>query len=175
MIKSFRNFSNNYRLRALSCQFMLCWKSQHSFMAALKNILIFCICCSSVHVQLFATTWTAALQVSLSIANSWSLLKLMSTELVMLSNHFILCHALLLLPSIFPSIRVFSSESALCIRWPKFWSFSFSISPSNEYSGLIYFRIDWTGLISLLSRGLSRVFSSTTVQKYQFFSTQPSL
>ena len=88
------------------------------------------------------TPWTAACQASLSITNSQSLLKLMSIELVMPSNHLILCHPLLLLPSIFPSIRVFSSESLLCIRWPKYWSCSFSISPSNEYSGLISFRID---------------------------------
>ena len=85
----------------------------------------------------------AAHQASLSIANSWSLLKLMSVESVMPSNHLILCHPLLLLPSVFPSIRVFSNESVLCIRWPKYWSFSFNISPSNEYSGLIYFRIDF--------------------------------
>ena len=88
-------------------------------------------------VRLFATPWTAARQDPLSIANSWSLLKLMSIESVMPSNHLILCHPLLLLPSIFPSIRVFSNESDLHIRWPKYWSFSFSISPSNEYSGLI--------------------------------------
>ena len=87
-------------------------------------------------VRLFATPWTAACQASLSITNSWSLLKLMSIELVMPSNHLILCH-LLLLSSIFPSIRVFSNKSVLCIKWPKYWSFSFSISPSNEYSGLI--------------------------------------
>ena len=95
------------------------------------------------HVQLFVTPRTVACQTSLSIANSWSLLKLMSIKLVMPSNHLILCHPFLLLPSIFPSFRVFSSESVLCIRQPKFWSFSFSISPSNEYSGLISFRIDW--------------------------------
>ena len=111
-------------------------------------------------VQLFKTPWTAACQASLSITNSWSLLKLMSIELVIPSNHLILCHPLLLLPSVFPSIRVFSDESVLHIRWPKYWSSSFSISPSNEYSGLISFRIDW---------GLSRVFSNTTVQKHQFF------
>ena len=92
-------------------------------------------------VWLFATPWTAARQASLSITNSQSLPKLISIELVMSSNHLILCHPLLLLPSIFPSIRVFSSESVLCIRWPRCWSFSFSISPSNEYSGLISFRI----------------------------------
>ena len=94
-------------------------------------------------VQLFATPWTAAHQASLSITNSWSLLKLMSIESVMPSNLLILCHPILLLLLIFPSIRVFSSESVLCIRWPKYWSFSFSISLSNEYSGLISFRIDW--------------------------------
>ena len=100
-------------------------------------------------VQLFATPWTAARQASLSITNSWSLLKLMSIELVMPSNHLILCHPLFLLPSIFPSIRVFSSESVLRIRWPKYWSFSFSISPCNEYSGLISFRIDWFDLLAV--------------------------
>jgi len=94
-------------------------------------------------VQLFATPWTVARQASLSIANSWSLLKLMSIESVMPSSHLILCHSLFLLPSIFPSIRVFSSESVLCNKWPKYWSFSFNISPSNEYSGLISFRLDW--------------------------------
>ena len=98
-------------------------------------------------VQLFVTPWTAACQTSLSIINSWSLPKLMSIALVMPSNHLILCHPLLLLPSSFPSIRVFSSESVLCIRWPKYWSFRFSISPSNEYSGLISCRMDWLGLL----------------------------
>ena len=97
-------------------------------------------------VWLFATAWTAALQASLSINNSWSLLKLMSINSVISSNHPILCHPLLLLPSIFPSIRVSPNKSVLCIRWPKYWSFSFSISPSNEYSGLIFFRIDWFDL-----------------------------
>ena len=95
------------------------------------------------HVWLFATPWTAAHQASLSFTIPWSLLKLMSIESVLPSHHLILCHPLLLLPSIFPSIRVFSKESVLHIRWPKYWSFSFSISPSNEYSGLISFRIDW--------------------------------
>ena len=101
------------------------------------------------HVQLFATPWTAAHQASLSITNSWSLLKVMSIESVMPSNHLILCHPLLLPPSIFPSIRVFSNESALHIRWPKYWSFSFSISPSNEHSGLISFRMDWLDLLAV--------------------------
>ena len=100
------------------------------------------------HVRFFSTPWAAARQASLSINNSWSLLKLMSIESVMPSNHLILCHPLLLPPSIFSSIRVFSSELALCIRWPKYWSFSFSISPSNEYSGLISFRIDWLDLLA---------------------------
>ena len=99
------------------------------------------------HVQHFSTPWTAAHQASLSITNSQSLLKLMFIKLVMPSNHLILCHPLLLLPSIFPSIRVFSIESVLPIRWPKYWSFSFSISPSNEYSRLISFRIDWFALL----------------------------
>ena len=101
------------------------------------------------HVWLFATPWTAAHQASLSIGNSWSLLKLMSIESVMPSNHLILCHPLLLLPSIFPSIRVFSNKPVLCIRWPKDWSFNLSISPSNEYSGLISFRIDWFDLLEV--------------------------
>ena len=100
-------------------------------------------------VQLFATPWTAARQASLSITNSRSLLKLMSIEPKMPSNHPILCRPLLLLPSIFPSIRVFSNESVLRIRWPKYWSFSFSISPSNEYSGLISFRMDWLYLLAV--------------------------
>ena len=97
-----------------------------------------------------ATQWTAALQASLSITISRSLLRLMSIELVMPSNHLILCHPLLLLPSIFPSIRGFSTESLLCIRWPKYWSFCFSISHSNEYSGLVSFRMDWLDLLTVL-------------------------
>ena len=113
------------------------------------------------HVHLFATPWTIAHQAPLSSIISWSLLSFMSVESMMLSNPFILCYPLLLLPSVFHSIRVFSSESALCTRWPKYWSFSFSISPSSEYSGLISFGL--TGLISLQSKGLSRVFASTTV------------
>ena len=97
-------------------------------------------------VQLFATPWTAACQSSLFITNSWSLLKLTSSESVMPSNYLILCHLLLLLPTIFPSIRVFSNESVLCIRWPKYWSFSFSMSRCNEHSGLISLRLDWFDL-----------------------------
>ena len=124
------------------------------------------------HVWLSVTPWTAAHQASLPFTISWSLLKFMSIQLVMPSNHLILCCPLLPLPSIFSSIRVFSNESALSIRWPKYWSFSFSISPSNKYSGLTSFRID---VISLLSKGLSRVFPSTTIQKHQFFRAHPSL
>ena len=121
--------------------------------------------------QLFVTPWTAAHQASLSITNSWSLFKLVSIGSVMPSNHLILCHPLLP-PSIFPSITVFSKESLLRITWPKYWSCSFNISLSKEYSGLI--SIGWTGWISLQSKGLSRVFSNTTVQKHQFFGAQPS-
>ena len=124
------------------------------------------------HIWIFVTPWTPALQASLSITNSQSLLKLMSIKSMMPSNHLIPCHPLLLLPSIFPSIRVFSSDSVFCIRWPKCWSFNFSISPSNEYSGRISFRINWFDVLQ--SKGLSRVFSNTTVQKHHFFSTQLS-
>ena len=100
-------------------------------------------------VQLYATQRTTARQASLSFSISLSLLKLMSTESVMPSNHLILCHPFLLLPSVFPSIRIFSNKSAFCISWPKYWSFSFSISPSNEYSGLISFRMDWLDLLAV--------------------------
>ena len=133
--------------------------------------------CSSVqllsHVQLFAAPWTAARQASLSITNSWSLLKLISIDSVMPSNHLILCHPLLLLSSIFPSIRVFSNESAPHIRWPKFWSFGFNISPSDEHLGLISFRMDWLDLLAI--QGTLKSISNTTVQKHQFFSSQISL
>ena len=139
-------------------------------------------------VRLFATPRTVACQALPSMGFSrqeyWSgvplpspiltqsLVKFISIELVMPSNHFILCCPLLLLPSTFPSIRVFSIELTLCIRWPAYWSFCFSISASNEYSGFISFRIDW--LISLQSKGLSRVFPNTKVQKHQFFGAQLS-
>ena len=123
------------------------------------------------HVWLFETTWTAARRSSLSITNSWSLRKLMSIESVMPSNHLILCCPLLP-PLIFPSIRVFSNESVLHFRWPKYRSFSFSISPSNKYSG--WLPLGWTGWISLQSKGLSRIFSNTTIEKHQFFSIQLS-
>ena len=124
-------------------------------------------------VQLFVTPWTAAHQAPLSSTISWSLLKFMSIELVMSSNHLMLCCPLLLPPSIFPSSSVFSIESPLHIRWPKDWSFSFSISPSMNIQG--QFPLGLTGLISSLPRGLSRVFSGTTVRRHQFFGTQSSL
>ena len=117
------------------------------------------------------TPWTAAHQASLSFTVSQSLLKLMSIESVMAYSGFVLCCPLLLLPSIFPSIKVFSNESALCIRWAKYWSFRFIIRSAKEYSGLISFRIDWLDLLAI--QGLSRVFYNTTVQKHQFFGSQP--
>ena len=123
-------------------------------------LLLFCCCLSD-------SLLPHELQASLSFTISWNLHKLMSTESVMPSNYLTLCHPLLLLPLIFPSIRVFSSETALHIRWSKYWSFSFSISPSNEYSGLI--SLGLTGWISLQSKGFSRVFSRTTVGKHQLF------
>ena len=124
------------------------------------------------HIRLFVTPWTAVCQAALSITKSQSLLKCMSIKLVMPANYLILCHPLLR-PSIFPSIRVFSNGSVLHIRWPKYWSFSFNISPSNEYSDL--FPLGWTGWIALLSKGLLRVFSNNTVQKHQLFRAQLSL
>ena len=122
--------------------------------------------------RLFATPWIAARQASLSITNSQSSPKLMSTESVMPSSHLILCRPLLLLPPIPPSIKVFSNESTLRMRWTKYWSFSLSISPSKEQPGLGSFRMNWLDL--LVVQGLPRVFSNTTVQKHQFFGTQPS-
>ena len=113
------------------------------------GLIACCCCCSLGHVRLFEIPWTAACQASLSFTISWSLLKLMSIESEMPSNHFILCHPLLFLPSIFPRIRVFSKESALHIRWPKYWSVSFSVCPSNEYSRLISFRIEWLDFLAV--------------------------
>ena len=124
-------------------------------------------------VWLFATLWTEAHQASLSITNSQSLFKLMSIESVMPSNHLILCCPLLLLPSIFPSIRVFPNELALFIRWPKYWNFSCSISPSNEYSGLISFRMDWFDLLAV--QGTLKSLQQHHIQKHHFFVTQPPL
>ena len=139
----------------------------------LSKLLQFSSVQSLSHVRLFATPWIAARQAFLSITSSWSLLELMSIESVMPTNHLILCHPLLLLPSIFPSIWIFSNESALHIRWPKYWvSASASVIPMNIQD---WFPLGWTGWISLQSKGLSRVFSNTTVQKHQFFSAQFSL
>ena len=140
-----------------------------SFILLLFVIVVQLLSC----VWLFATPWTAGCWASLSFTIPWSVLKFMSIESVMPSNHLILCCPLLLLPSIFCSIRVFSNDSALGIRWPQHWSFSFSISLSSEYSGLISFRIDWFDLLAV--QGLTRVLSITTVWKHQFFSVQPSL
>ena len=124
-------------------------------------------------VRLFATPWTAACRASLSFTIFWSLLKFMSIESVMLFNHLILRHPLLLFPSIFPIVRVFPNESALLTRWLKYWRFNCSISPSSQYSGLISFRIDWFDLLAV--QGLSRIFSSTTILKHQFFTARTSL
>ena len=160
-------------------------KSQPLFsnwqMAVMWNVSVQSLSC----VQLFATPWTVACQASLSITNSQSLRKPMSIESVMPSNHLILCRPLLLLPSIFPSIMVFSNESALHIRWPKYWSFSFSISPSNEYSGPISFRMDWLDLLavqgtlkslfptpqlkSINSSALSFLYSSTLTSIHDYW------
>ena len=123
-------------------------------------------------IWLFVTPWTAACQASLSITNSCSPPKPMSIESVTLSNYLILCHSLLLLPSIFSKIRVFSNEPVLHIRWPKYWSFSYNMSPTGEYPGLISFRMDWLDLLGV--QGTSRVLSNTAVQKHQFFSAQLS-
>ena len=143
----------------------------------LRNLGQWCHQFSSVqllsHVQLLATAWTAARQASLSITNSRSLPKPMSIESVMSSNHLILCCPILLLPSIFPNIRVFSNKSDLCISWPKYWSFSFNISPTNEHPGLISFRMDWLDLLAV--QGTLKSLLSLTVQKHQFFGTQLSL
>ena len=122
----------------------------------------------------FVTPWTAAHQASPYITNSRSLLKLMSTELVMPPNHLMFCRPLFLLPSIFPSIRVFSNESVLRIMWPQYWSFSFSFCPSDEYSGLVSFRMDWFDLLAVQGT-LKSLLQHHTVQKHQFFSTHPSL
>ena len=143
--------------------------SAHGISQARKLVVVQSLNC----IWPFATPWNAADQASLSFTISQSLLKLISIELMMLPNHLILCCPLLLLPSVFPSIRIFSSEWTLHITWPEYWSFSFNISPSNEHPGLISFRMDWLDLLAI--QGLSRVFSNTTVQKHQFFSAQRSL
>ena len=139
--------------RTCLCSLIICTNFEGSFGWENAFHKVKYLCISSVqslsHVRLFATLWTAARQASLSITNSWSLLILMSIASVMPSNHLILCCPLLLLLSIFASIRVFSNESALCIRWPNYWSFSFKSSPSNEYSGLISFKMDWLDLLAV--------------------------
>ena len=141
-----------------------------------QNSLQFSSVRSLSHIRLFATPWTAACQASLSITTSRSLLRLMSIESVMPSSHLILCCPLLLLPPILPSIRVFSNESTLCMRWPKYWSFSFSISPSNEYPGLISFRRDWLDLLVVqgtLKRLLQHHSSKALIlQRSAFFTVQ---
>ena len=148
----------------LSKKILFCWYSPvHTMIRSYQSLS---------HVRLFATPWITARQASLSITNCWSSLKLMPIESVMPSSHLILCHPILLLLPIPPSIRVFSNESALHTRWPKYWSFSFSIIPSNEHQD--WSPLGWTGWISLQPKGLPRVFSNTTVQKHQFFGTQPS-
>ena len=132
----------------------------------------FCCCCC---VLLFVTPWTAACQASLSFTISWSFLKLMSAESVTTSNHLILCHPLLHLPPVFPSIRVFPIESVLCIRWPKYWSFSLSISPSNEHPGLLSFRMDWFYLLatpqfkSINSSAVSFLYSPTLTSTHDYW------
>ena len=141
-------------------------------MQVFKKYIHFSSVQSLSHVWLVATPWIVAHQAFLSITNSQSSLKLMSIESVIPSSHLILCRPLLLLPPIPPSIRVFSNESTLRMRWPKYWSFSFSISPCKEHPELIFFRMDWLNLLAV--QGLSRVFSNTTVQKYQFFGAQLS-
>ena len=155
------------------------WKSKDKeFRFCVLSFNIIVIVQSLSHVQLFVTPSTSVRQAPLSFTISYSFLKLMSIEPMMPSNHLMLCHPLLLLPLIFTSIKVFSNQTALGIRWQKYWSFSFNISPSNGCSGLICYRIYWFKLLALqrtLKNLLSRIFSSTTVQKHQFFGTQPSL
>ena len=150
----------NFHLKKKKTKCGIC-KARHNSVQSLSRV------------QLFVTQWSAACQTSLSITNSRSLLKLMSIESVVPSNHLILCCPLLLLPSILPSIRVFSNESALRIRWLKYWSFCFNISPSNEYSGLISFRIDWLDLLAV--QGTLKNLLQHHSSKSSFFSTQLSL
>ena len=145
------------------------WLTHRKWFSTLLSLLLLL---SPSHVWFVATPWVAALQVSLFITIYQTLLKFMAIESVMPFNHIILCHLLLLIPSVFLSISVFSKESAVLTRWPKYWSFSYSISPSKEYSVLTSIKIDWFDLLE--TKGFSRVLSSTTVQKHQFFGAQPS-
>ena len=165
-------FVSNLWWHSLGLSLHLWWYQPRLFASLYKRKVFSSVQFLS-HVRLFVTPWTAAHQASLSITNCQSLPKPMSIESVMPSNHLFLCSPLLLLPSIFPNIRVFSDESTLHIRWPKYWSFSFNIGPSNEHQD--WSPLGWTGWISLQSKGLSRVFSNTTVQKHQFLCTQLSL
>ena len=157
-----------------------CWEGKS--LKILCKLLFFSYQFSSVqlfsHIRLVVTPWTAACQASLSITNSWNLRKLKSIESVMPSNHIILCHPLLLLPSIFPSIRVFLNEPVLCIMWPKYWSISFSISPCNEYSGLISFRMDWLDLLAVqgsLKSLLQHHSSKASILQHSAFFIVPTL
>ena len=148
------------------------WAQRYCYNSATTHSLFKLVVPLLSHVWLFATSWTAARQASLSIPLTRSLLKLMSTESVMPYNHLILCPSLLLLPSIFPSIRVFSNELILHIKWPKYWSFSFSISPSNQYSGLISFRLDWLGLFAVqgtLKSLLQHHSSTVSIRRHSAF------
>ena len=159
-----------FQHRDIHCLSTICWKNYCISLANLSKL-------SSVQslscVRLFVIPWTTAFQASLFITSSWSPPKPVSIESVMPSNHLILCHPLLLPPSVFPSIRVFSHESALHIRWPKYWSFSLNISPSNEYSGLISFRVDWLDLLAV-QWTLKSLFQHHS-SKHQFFCAQLSL
>ena len=145
----------------------------HFFRKRTGDLYLYILLCNCQVMYDSATSWIAACQNSLFFTVSWSLLKLTSIESVVPSNHLILCCPLLLLPLVIPSIRVFSNESALPIRWPKYWSFSFSMSPSNEYAGLISFRMDWLDLLSV--QETLKILSSTTIRKHQFFCAQLSL
>ena len=139
----------------------------------LKKKFYFCCCCSVTKSLPFATSWTAARQAPLSSSISQSLLKFMTTESVMLSNHIILCHHLFLLPSVFPGISVFSSKLALCTRWPKHWSFISCISSSNEYSALISFRIDWVGLLAIQGT-VKSLFQFSSLNDYELIGSSPN-
>ena len=169
---------NHLKLKLCVCFFFFSEKNHYSF-SQMPSLLFLWVQreISSVQslsrVWLFATPWTTACQASLSITSSWSLLKLTSFESVMPSNHLILCHTLLLLLSIFPIIRVFSNESAVRNRWSKYWSFSLSINPSNEYSGLISFKVDWFALLAV--QGTLKSLLQHHTLKHQFFSPQLSL
>ena len=160
-------------IKELTQKISLKKKQQRDSNDTVENIYVVSVQLSRSVVSDSVTPWTVAHQAFLSITNSRSLLKLMSIESVMPSNHLILCRHLLLPPLIFSSIRVFSNKLVHHIRWPKYWNFTFSISPFNEHAGLISFRMDWLNLLQ--SKRLSRVFFNTTVEKHQFFSTQLSL